>query len=400
MSAAAPIRKEQVAWALEMLEIPAGATTRAVRAAMIAQLEDSEFVPPPVVAEALQVLAPYSAGTAGKGSAQAKPLPPANAVSFHLQRERQLRETVDAFAEQFFSLPVPERQATWSQLIEQAQGFPPIMLRLESLRPGLTVAREAIESTEHRILAEACLQMFVMRPARRAAARNTLLGHRTDKNWVRSVRLFSKTYPQFAALEPELFSRVQSWRQPSHQPTRVTWNERPSIVRGVILVFGLIATLALVVLAGMFRSNSSLNRPPVPPDQPINVQFPPGGDGQHTQRLIRDLEQQGIKVRRLPQPSIPEPLIPEPSIPQTAPVPPSQWPPSQRSLFPSSTGPGATPFRATEPARPTPERPPSWPERPVQQHPPGSVRFGPARPGGALSGAEPPIVPGGSFNRS
>lgn len=294
MSAAAPIRKEQVAWALRTLDIPSEATTATVRSAMIAQLEEAEFVPPPVVAEALQVLAPLSGSSCEKFPAAATYPPVAQTTCFDLHVERRTREMVDAFAEQFFALPVPGRQAAWARLAEQAGRFPAVMLRLHALWPGLTFDRTAVEDPEHQKLADACMQMFVMRPACRAAARDALLARRKEKDWVKSVRRFAKRYPDYAALAPEFFARLEESRRTLRQPATVVQRRATRQEQRMGWVFAVIAVCALL---GLFVGRSSRDNRSSPSWQNRSWSVPPANPNANIDRAMERIRKQAREMR-------------------------------------------------------------------------------------------------------
>jgi len=366
MSTAAPTRSEQVNWALQALDIPSGTTTRAVRSAIMAQLEECELVPPPIVAEAVQVLAPYAAGSAAGQHDTPPPLPVA-AAGFSRHVERRLREQVEAFAEQFFSLTVPIRHATWLRLVDQAQAYPTIMLRLQGLRRGLGLVCPPLPDHEHRLLAEACMQLFVMRPATRAVARNALLRRREEKGWVKSARQFARRYPPMAALAPELFEELNQWRRPPRQapPVVVQTASSPQVrkLTGWFIAMIVTGVLGLIFMGARGeprRSTSPTWAPPVGTSDP------------ELQKHLDDInarfrEQSSMPKPKFEMPDLKPPEIPSPTIPSPSTIPPPL--PFRPPSFDASLDP-----RVREPGTVTPSFPSSV--RPPDGHQPFSPPWG------------------------
>lgn len=365
MSTAAPTRSEQVNWALQTLDIPLGTTTRAVRSAIIAQLEDCEFVPPPIVAEAIQMLAPYATGSSAAANRDTPPPVPVAAMGFSRHVERRLHEQVDEFAEQFFSLAVPVRHATWTRLVDQAQAYPTVLLRLQTLRRGLGLICPPIPDNEHRLLAEACMRLFVMRPAMRAVSRSALLRRREDKSWVKSARQFARQYPPLAALAPEVFEGLKKWQRTpktfSPPPVVVVHATRSPQVRKLMgwliamLLTGLIG-LWFVGPTGRPRNNSSPSW--APPTQSSNPELQK--QIEEIRARFRDLPpKRSFEMPDVKQPDIPSPTDPAPS--EAPPPLPIRSPSLDSSLDPRVRDPGTVTPSFPSSVRPPGGKPPNSP---------------------------------------
>src|SRR4051794_20923849 len=102
-----PLRR----WAAGRLGIAPEADAGAARAALLRRLPGDDFVPPPDV---------HAAGRLVVGRPWG---PVAEAAAFAADAGR-LGPEVEAFAECFWSLPVPERRRRWRELSEACAGVP------------------------------------------------------------------------------------------------------------------------------------------------------------------------------------------------------------------------------------------------------------------------------------
>lgn len=349
MSTAAPSHTEPITWALDALGLPPDATTKAVRSAIVEQLEEADLSPPPIVIEVIEILAPYAAGDSSNPQHRSVipqvRVPPA---AFYRHCERQLREEVEAFAKQFFELPVSERQATWARLAEQAQPFPAVMLRLQALRPALDLIPPKIAFEEHQALADVCMQLFVMRPAMRAAARNALMAQRTDKYWVRSALRFYKWYPQWAALAPDLFEALKKRRLPPEPllpktvmpmvlPKAVPSKKVPPVVvqtnaspqfRGLMGWFIAMMITGMIALLFIGSNERHANRRSNPPRLPtyrvpeLEMQDESDSYRKFPEQLRQKLREYGAEKRRDEEPVPAPPPDDSPMVPETIDLPP------------------------------------------------------------------------------
>jgi hypothetical protein len=187
------------AWAAEELRIDVSAPAEAVRAAYLRQVEHDNGGPNLSAREALLILT-------GRSSA-------ARPVLALETAEQGLQQEVDAFAARFFKLGLAERKAEWEQLRGRGRGLARIEARLAALRLGLDIVLPQLhpDLPLGQLMTLVC-ELFVLRPAARAALRHTRLQeiHRGQDvtAWMQAATALRKSHAAIAALEPELVARL------------------------------------------------------------------------------------------------------------------------------------------------------------------------------------------------
>lgn len=187
------------AWAADQLQVDLGAPPEHVRAAYLRKVQHENGSPNLTAREALLILT-------GRTNA-ARPALALEAA------EEALRREVDDFASRFFSLPIAERKAEWEYLQMRGQGFVRVDARLTSLRPGLHIALPQVDRDPHVAeLVSAVARLFVLRPAARAAARQTLVNDAnrqgTWRVWADAAQRLRRNHKAIAVLEPDLIARL------------------------------------------------------------------------------------------------------------------------------------------------------------------------------------------------
>jgi hypothetical protein len=129
-------------------------------AALCRKLRDEEFLPDPLVHEALLTMA----GQPIRGDSLL-------AEQAEMIHERRLHDAVEEFAAEFFSIPVEARIARWNGLLQTSEGSQRQIERLNGLKPGLKIDAESIvdPSPDVQRLINDILALFPMSHARRAA---------------------------------------------------------------------------------------------------------------------------------------------------------------------------------------------------------------------------------------
>ncbi len=190
------------AWACGVFGLQPGATQQAIRAAILAHLDEANFVPPAAWRQAIWLLSDPKAPQAW----------PENGYdAFHEALENSLAEDVDAFATQFFSLPRGPRRAKWTQLLEQLTAFPRLRARLTLLQPGLDVeaATSADQNPQDAIVVDRIRRLFVLKPADQDAQRRQWLATMTG-DWKPVVRRVRAKYPKLAQLDADFLAALAS----------------------------------------------------------------------------------------------------------------------------------------------------------------------------------------------
>ncbi len=191
-------------WAAAQLGVDPGADPAEVRAAFRARLAAVDFVPPAAWREALLVLTER---------AQDLPLTEASEEGC-LAWEERTRSEVEKWISQFWTLPADERRREWDQLIEQCQGYPPLLERLRLVEPGLAIElpKEAAEGSML-LLAEFIQQLFLLRPAGQAAARFHFFSSNrgTLRSWQKVATALQKRHPDIASLCLGFTAELINW---------------------------------------------------------------------------------------------------------------------------------------------------------------------------------------------
>jgi hypothetical protein len=193
---------QRYAWACQVFGLEAGASPQAVRAAIVAHLEQAEFMPPPAWRQAIGLLCdPQAQQTRPDGEFDA----------FREAAENQLAEVVDLFAAEFFSLAAGPRSVKWTKLLKLVNEFPRLRARVNSLQPGLAVEPDPRggQDQQEAILAERIRRLFVLKPADQAAQRRQWLAA-MEGDWRPAVRKMRTTRPRLARLDSEFLSALMA----------------------------------------------------------------------------------------------------------------------------------------------------------------------------------------------
>lgn len=212
---AAPAEADARRWACATLGVAEDASPDVVRAAFLKQVGEADFYPSQESVAAWQWLA---------GTAAADPRAE-RIVSERMAKD--LRASVEQFAEQFFSIEVTERVRQWFDLSGRCQASPALTARLEGLSAGLHIDAQAVlagasvsneagasSGPSARTLAEKTFELFVLRPVDRAERQQELLGAwRIDqkvnaREWQNAARTFKKQFPKIAELDTEFVDTI------------------------------------------------------------------------------------------------------------------------------------------------------------------------------------------------
>jgi len=162
---AAPVEFDPRPWAAAQLEVPTGAPLAEIRDALRRRLADDDFVPPWQVQQAAELLLGSSQdGRGNLARAQAR-----------LEEEQRFWVEIDEFAGEFFDLPPEKRRQRWQALLAAGAFSPLLLIRLRALEPGLNVLPLEHDDPDVAELARHVCNLFVLRPASRAALRHSLL---------------------------------------------------------------------------------------------------------------------------------------------------------------------------------------------------------------------------------
>jgi hypothetical protein len=240
-------------WARGVLGVPAGETADQTRAAMLARLEEAEFVPPPQWEQAILLLVDDPpdemwARLGGKEMLDA--------------REAALKGEVDQFALEFFALPLARRHARWRELTEKCAASLPLTTRLEALVDGLGVESPPVQgeplSAVDTLIDEIC-KAFVLPPSMRAAKHKEihLRASADPRQWQRIGRELSDRWPQVTPLAPKLLENLCDYvrvrkaavkaarREAKQQVARSSVKNKKKVSLGAI--GGIVALLAFCV---------------------------------------------------------------------------------------------------------------------------------------------------------
>jgi hypothetical protein len=301
------------AWAAGQLQVSPGASPGEVQAALWRSLPEADFVPAPAVDQAWRILIPRRSVPAPGVSMEDR--------SFQ-EKEEQWRAEVEQFAQEFFNLSPTDRHRRWQDLHGRFAWSRPLAARLKALAVGLTVNRDAYlaDSPQRRRLAHYVCDLFVLRPAERAAQRRALLEGMAAEmaEWERPANRLFVDDPALARLEPEFLRQVASWRTrqraKAKRRTRTRSGRRaPASSQGG----GWIAWVAIIVVVGLVRlvANMHTNRREV--EQLPRFNQPPVFD---PDRRPDDPRIKDLPRRRNPQGK--EPPEPPADPPDPGPMPP------------------------------------------------------------------------------
>jgi hypothetical protein len=188
-------------WAWKQLGAPPEASNGEANLAAFAVLEKSDFEPPSELRPALQL----------KQTLDNPATPPERAlVAFQKSNVQALRESIEKFAENYWSMAPAGRQEMHQRLVAEAKDVPLANLRLEGLREGLTI--EAISETEDdptRELARKVQDLYVLGPLERAVRRHELAASlRNQAGGTVALQLLPEDFPDTARLDRSLNSRI------------------------------------------------------------------------------------------------------------------------------------------------------------------------------------------------
>ena len=192
--------------ACERLGLPPDALDATVRATTCRQLLAADFLPDPTLHEAILI-------------ALGRPVDPAGSLVM-ADAEAATRRAVEAFAADFFALPVPDRQARWRALWASANDSPRLVARLDRLRAGLTVAPSTIAAADPQAewLLDDLMNLFVAPAADRPARLRAMVARLDAKPKVRgrararAIRSVRRDAPALAEAGRDYIDRIKPSR--------------------------------------------------------------------------------------------------------------------------------------------------------------------------------------------
>jgi hypothetical protein len=182
-------------WAAEQLGVDAQASALEARSVFLRRLVESDFVPPAMWPQALAML-------------DGRPAPVGEARARREEAER-LRGEVEEFAERFWLLPVDERWRRWQELFDACTMVVALRARLTALKRGLDIGPAEAGRPQIADVVRNLQQLFVLRPAERAARRRELLvAAQNDRAAWQVAAVVRHQYPEIAALEPQFLAEL------------------------------------------------------------------------------------------------------------------------------------------------------------------------------------------------
>lgn len=189
-------------WSREVLGLPNTVDRNADKCLVLEYLEHNEFVPSPAADAAIRILwgsddhRHYSTGV----------------MEVYADRQRNLDQTVQDFAQKFFRLTTSERQRQWDVLNATCDGFPLLKQRLARLQLGLA----AESGSKHpELMAPGHLGHWVQRlfVASRSERRRILKLFRREfandrRGMVLAASLLKRHHTKLAVLEPKLLEEI------------------------------------------------------------------------------------------------------------------------------------------------------------------------------------------------
>lgn len=290
-------------WAAEQLGLDEDASAEQAQRAFLARLRESEFSPPPAWASALGL---WRQGLPDRWDAHA---------AARRIWEGLLRDEVEVFASEFFSLDVGERQRRFRELRASCEPFSPqLSARLAALEKGLEIDAAAVprEGSPVGDLARHVMRLFVLRPAERAATRRALIVESqgaTDR-WHEAACGLGFRYAPFAALDSalvdywkeanqregrrdEFHRRLRSRRQPVVRSNRGSRDGSERLVFvAAIIIFGIFRLIAM--FDGSRHSPPQFKLPP--PSPPARDLFPDRPNDRQIQEILKRVEELKAKA--------------------------------------------------------------------------------------------------------
>lgn len=182
---------------------------QATRSAILRQLRDAGYLLDPATHEAVMLLHGRPAGrgalSAGESAAE----------------EDRLRGELESLADQFFKIPVQDRDSQWNSLRERCASHPALEFRLQHLARGLRIDRTSYAGAAPAVarLVEDVLTLFVLRPIPRAARSRQLAARFlkdpkfTDRERARAKLSLTRRHPEIAALADDYLDRLSPPRR-------------------------------------------------------------------------------------------------------------------------------------------------------------------------------------------
>jgi hypothetical protein len=274
-------------WSAEQLGLAEDAAPEAVRAAVFRELPEQDFVPSFAWHQAAIVLTRPNQKVLLD-----------DALRGHLLRteEESLREEVEEFAAEFFTLPVPQRQVRYQALERQVATFPALEARLASLQRGLTftVPNVDAQAPQVRELLKYIVELFPLRPGPFSARTGELFYNmQWDKAaWQNAGLLVQRHLPAVAALAPRFLSQLAGWTEQeraTEKGRKRVLKRRPGAAEkseggfprwliSVFVIVGIGLIRLLVNLSGDSKSSGSrVTIPPPPQFEHVKPQLPSSG---------------------------------------------------------------------------------------------------------------------------
>jgi hypothetical protein len=261
--------------AAQELGLPSSAGSAEARGAFLRLLPAADFVPPPDWLCAYEALAEQRLPGMENGS-EARAL---------LTEEECLRDDVEAFAAEFFSLGVSERQSRWQELDGPCAAFAGLAARLRDLKPGLAIDQWPEEGADFLVirLAAHIRDLFPQRPLPRALKRQAVIADMKHEmaTWQPAARRLSNRFPAIAGLEPELIRRLSAGPAqrkqrapvpaPAPPPPIPTSYDTKGSGKGAGAAVGILISIVIAVVQ---IANSQRNRTPPPTFPRFNFQPP------------------------------------------------------------------------------------------------------------------------------
>jgi len=197
-----------VAWqglARTQLTLPAEADVDQLRSALLSEVHNDDGWLSPLRQDCYEFL-----------------LRPANAAAsasiprgLRTVHERELLTEIDAFADQFFNLPPPQRAQRWHELLSQCEQAPRAEHRLRQLEHGIGLTLPALNrphEADAKNLLDVLCNIFVMRPQARANARANLRAkYRTEPvRWAAAAKILYAALPNAVGLDRRLFNDLRT----------------------------------------------------------------------------------------------------------------------------------------------------------------------------------------------
>lgn len=193
-----------------ILDVEPGASPDQARSTFLRRLDEARLVPPPHVRAAAAEFGLFPHG-------------PASRAVIDQQAEAIHAAAVERFADAYWALPPGDRRARWAELVRGAESFPRLSARLDGLAGGLDVVLPgAYGDPSQTRLAEAVIELYPLRPARRARRRAQLLPRVGDLATLRAAaRAIRRDRPALLSVDHGLLGHLAAGRA-SVRPLRTS----------------------------------------------------------------------------------------------------------------------------------------------------------------------------------